>query len=100
VTLADRIPVSNDRDIRVESVRLEPSATPGEDGLVKWDFEIPAKSQKTFTLKYQVEYPTDLRRPVPARSAPMDPFGGQMENAPAASADESIQQILDLEKTF
>jgi len=100
VTLADRIPVSNDRDIRVDSVRMDPAATSGEDGLIKWDFDIAPKSKRSFTLRYQVEYPSDLRRPVAARAAPMEAFGGvQFEMAPAA-ADESIQQILDLEKTF
>jgi uncharacterized protein (TIGR02231 family) len=97
--LADRIPVSNDKDIKVSSVRIEPSITPGEDGLLTWETTIEPKSTRTFTLRYVVEYPTGLerRRSSSLKDAERSPLAGMpVDSAPASAVD----QILDLEAKF
>ncbi len=38
----------------------ERQATPDGNGLLLWQLEIPARSKRTVTLSYTVEYPTGL----------------------------------------
>ena len=100
--LADRIPVSDDRDIRVEQVRIEPSVQPDDEGLFHWETTIPPKTTRSFTLRYLVTYPADLRMP-PPRSRATESF--QLQQAPGsatgtATPDSAAAQILRLERMF
>jgi uncharacterized protein (TIGR02231 family) len=60
VELADRVPVSDNKEIRVTGVGISPETTPSSDGLLLWQLEIPAASKRTVTISYTVEYPTGL----------------------------------------
>jgi len=111
IRLADRVPVTDDRDIRVEQVRIEPSVAPDEQGLFFWEVVVPPTSSKTFHLRYVVNYPPGLRvQPravtVPAAPGAANPFGGSGAalEAPAAASpfdlNGTVEQILQLERLF
>ena len=99
LTLADRIPVSENREIKVERVTITPSVEPDSRGLLSWDLHLKAKEKRQFRIAYQVEYPAELiietsRRRQMERAAPA-------AASPAAREDYGIEdQIMDLEEAF
>ena len=60
VTLADRIPVSENRDIKVEKVRITGGVRPNSQGLLAWDLTLKPKEKREFRISYEVEYPPSL----------------------------------------
>ena len=82
--VADRIPVSDDRDIHVTQVRIEPAVEPNQKGLFLWEIDIPPKSTRDLEVSYTVSYPSDL-----AAQA------GTSKAAPSA-----VNQIKELEARF
>jgi uncharacterized protein (TIGR02231 family) len=90
--LADRIPVSDNDDIRVNGVKLQPDTKPDPKGLLKWDATLAAREKKEFRIEYTITYPQDLR----INPAKDTNFREDM-NAPAQPAAELHRQIQDLE---
>ena len=88
--LADRIPVSDNDDVRVSGVTITPEVKPDVKGLLKWEATLAAKEKKQFRIEYTLVYPPEL--PVVARKSQADG-----EAAPAAGLR---MQILDLESKF
>lgn len=60
LTLADRIPVSEDRDIVVSGVKVSPDAKPDSKGILKWPLTLQPKEKRKFEIQYQIEYPPTL----------------------------------------
>lgn len=60
LTLADRIPVSEDKEIRVSKVKIIPAVEPDSKGILRWDLKLKPKEKRDFAISYQVEYPQDL----------------------------------------
>ncbi len=60
LTLADRIPVSEDKEIKVGNVKISPQTSPDSQGILHWDLELKPKEKRVFTISYQVEYPSEL----------------------------------------
>ncbi|MBL4684286.1 MAG: mucoidy inhibitor MuiA family protein [Nannocystaceae bacterium] len=58
--LADRIPVSENKEIRVDRVRISDGAKPNRQGLLHWDLTLAPKERREFRVSYQVEYPALL----------------------------------------
>ncbi len=100
--LADRVPVSNERDISVDLIRVEPAVTPDEDGLLAWNVTIPAGSKNEFVLRYEVTYPANLKIQPRRNQEVMNDFlqhdGAPMLDASGAPGVEDM--ILDLERKF
>lgn len=97
--LADRVPVSENEEIRVQSVKIQPDAKPDSKGLLKWDVTLAPKEKREFRLDYTLEYPLDLpQRPVGNEKLQIHGADRQF-NAPAAPADLS-EQIRGLEAKF
>ena len=44
--LADRIPVSEVKDIRVSHVRIEPDVEPDKKGLIRWEITLPPRQRR------------------------------------------------------
>jgi hypothetical protein len=83
LTLTDRVPVSDDRDVEVDRIRLNPDVVPDDDGLVHWDVVLAPRETRIFEIEYRIEYPSDwLSR-------------ARQSRQPAASS--LYQQIEDLE---
>lgn len=86
VRLADRVPVSEDREISVSRVRIQPEGEPDAKGLIEWDLSLAPKEKREFTIEYTLEYPADIM----TRTLNL-----QAEGVPAASGLH--KQIADLE---
>jgi uncharacterized protein (TIGR02231 family) len=98
--LADRVPVSEDRDIIISGVKITPETKPDSKGILRWPLTLQPKEKHKLEIKYQIEYPPTLvlemrrdRAPEtsPAPSAP----AGMALPAPSKSYDlrENIQQL-------
>ncbi|MEO7595308.1 MAG: mucoidy inhibitor MuiA family protein, partial [Byssovorax sp.] len=84
IVLAERIPVSENTDIRVSNVRIAPNEKPDAKGIVRWAVTLAPRETRELRVSYQVEYPPslvlDVRRkqmqtppsPSPARPRKMD----------------------------
>lgn len=79
LVLAERIPVSENTEIRVSNVRISPNEKPDLKGIVRWTITLAPKEQREFRVSYQVEYPPSLvidvrrkqmRPPSPSPAAP------------------------------
>jgi uncharacterized protein (TIGR02231 family) len=90
--LADRVPVSETEDIRVQSVRIAPSVKPDVKGLIKWDVSLGPGEAREFRIEYELEYPAGLQ----AMPQAMPAAGEAQRDAPARGHLE--KQILDMEK--
>ncbi len=96
VTLADRIPVSENRDIKVENVRISDGGKPDRSGILHWELALKPKEKRTFHIRYEVEYPSelvlearrkrDMRRRAPATDKPS-----------TSSSYDIEEQLMDLE---
>jgi hypothetical protein len=101
MTLADRIPVSENKAIKIDRVKISPAIKPDSRGLLHWELTLKPKEKRQFRISYQVEYPATLiletdrqrrknRNRRPARpSSPMQREKYQMKD-----------QIMDLEENF
>lgn len=58
--LADRIPVSEDRNIVVSGVKITPSVKPDSKGILRWPLSLRPKDKRKFLIQYQLEYPPTL----------------------------------------
>ena len=88
--LMDRIPVSEDRDVDVRGVSVQPSVKPDAKGLLRWDLALKPKERYPVRIEYTVEYPPEY-------------VERSKGNAPAASASgksELYRQLEDLESKF
>jgi uncharacterized protein (TIGR02231 family) len=111
MTLADRVPVSENREIRVSRVQIDPGADPDSRGLLHWKVKLAPKESREFRVGYQVDYPPQLiidarrRRAVqPAASAPppakleaptVSPY--DFEDAPVKGDYDVEQQLMQIE---
>ncbi|RLB58749.1 MAG: hypothetical protein DRI90_16315, partial [Deltaproteobacteria bacterium] len=103
LTLADRIPVSENRSIVVSRVKVTPAAKPDSKGILNWKLTLKPKEKRTFKIQYQIEYPPTLiletkrnRARQPSRPPAASPFPGSWNKPKRGLADE----IMDLEQNF
>ncbi|MCX4241978.1 mucoidy inhibitor MuiA family protein [Paraliomyxa miuraensis] len=94
-TLTDRIPVSENKDITVDRVKVTDAIKPDPRGLLHWNVTLGPKQQREFQVSYQVEYPAQLvldaqRR----RETEPSPSPASRPRRKARAIDE---QLLDLE---
>lgn len=81
LVLAERIPVSENSDIRVSNVKITPNEKADEKGIFRFNLTLKPKEEREIRVSYQVEYPPSLildvqrRRmhapPSPSPAAPM-----------------------------
>ena len=100
LSLTDHIPVSEDRDIRVFGVELEPRQKPDDKGLVTWKLMLEPGRKEMLRLGYTIEYPKDVRERMQTRQREADslPQGGSL--SAAESEDDLYEQIMSLEAQF
>jgi len=84
--LTDRIPMSENKDIRVYRVRIAPEVDPDSNGLLNWNLILKPKARSVFRVEYSIEYPQDyVEHMKKARGSSMDGA------APSSKADLSVQ---------
>ena len=60
LSLADRVPISENREIRVDQIKISDGAKPNSRGLLNWQIALEPKASRTFRISYRVEYPSEL----------------------------------------
>jgi len=100
LTLADRIPVSENKDIKIENVRISAAGKPDSQGLLHWELAMTPKETRQFRISYDVEYPSELileakrKRDIKRRAPRNQPYS----DAPSPADSYKIEdQLLDLE---
>jgi uncharacterized protein (TIGR02231 family) len=87
ISLADRIPISQRKEIEIDRVKITPEITPDSKGLLRWDVSLKAKEVQTFRIEYRIEYPPAvIQQMKEARS-----------NSEAMSADDDMELSIDIE---
>ncbi len=99
MTLADRIPVSENKAIKIDRVKITPAVRPDSRGLLHWELTLKPGEKRQFRISYRVEYPatlileTDRQRRKNRRPA--------RPSSPVQRQKYDIQdQIMDLEDNF
>jgi hypothetical protein len=109
LTLADRIPVSENREIKVDQIDITPAVKANSQGILNWDLELPAGERRQFRISYQIEYPATLiletnrgSGGMAARRAmsPSPSMDFDMESVEPSAAPAIEAQIMTLEENF
>jgi hypothetical protein len=58
--LADRLPVSEDKDVVITGVKISPDVKPDSKGILRWPLTLQPKEKRKFEIQYQLEYPPTL----------------------------------------
>ena len=74
--LADRIPVSEEKDIVISGVKVTPDVKADTKGILRWPLTLQPKETRRFEIHYEIEYPPTLvleTKPseTPSPAAPM-----------------------------
>ncbi len=95
--LADRVPVSENKEIEVDDISVSGDKEPDSKGLLKWHLTLQPKEKKSFRIAYRVEYPPELVQQIHRSKMEMRKA---MPSAPAAEEYDFSEQIINLEKSF
>jgi uncharacterized protein (TIGR02231 family) len=98
-TLADRIPVSENKDITVDRVKITDGIKPDRQGLLHWDVKLAPKERREFQVSYQVEYPALLVLEAQRRRE-AESYGSSPAAPSKRRAKQIDEQLLDLENAF
>jgi uncharacterized protein (TIGR02231 family) len=58
--LADRVPVSEDKDIVISGIKVSPDAKADSKGILRWPLTLQPNEKRKFEIQYQLEYPPTL----------------------------------------
>ena len=101
--LADRIPVSEDKDIVISGVRISPDIKADSKGILRWPVTLQPKEKRKFEIQYQIEYPPTLvlemkrnqknhdEEDEPTRA---DPPGSPSPSAPASRREYDLKKDI------
>jgi uncharacterized protein (TIGR02231 family) len=60
LALADRIPVSENKEIRIDRVKITDGVKPDSQGLLRWPLTLKPRERRELRVAYRVEYPSEL----------------------------------------
>lgn len=105
--LADRVPVSEDKDIVISGVRVSPDAKPDSKGILRFSLVLKPKEKRTIEVQYQIEYPPTLvlemrrNREAPEADATAPALAHPSPVAPSPRRAYDLKQdIRQLEESF
>jgi len=61
LVLYDRIPISQNKDIKIDDIETGASKYDKKKGILKWTLKLDANVKKTFKFSYSVKYPKNKR---------------------------------------
>jgi len=96
--LADRIPVSEDKDIVISGVKISPDVKPDSKGILHWPLTLQGKEKRTFEIQYQIEYPPTLVVEMRRNEAAKPSLS--KSGSPAPAKNDLREDIERLESTF
>ncbi|HEY3355692.1 MAG TPA: mucoidy inhibitor MuiA family protein [Polyangia bacterium] len=104
-TLADRIPVSENKDIKIDNVKITDAVRPDSRGILHWALKLKPREKRLIRIAYEVEYPAELiletRRRHESAPAMKSPRYRGMSPSPAPAQPNDIgEQLRDLEAFF
>ncbi len=99
VALTDRIPVSENKAIKIDRVKISGGVKPDSQGLLHWKLKLKPKEKRQFRIAYQVEYPSELVLETKRRLArPSSSTRRSRNRKPVRRRKYKIgKQLLDLE---
>ncbi len=101
LTLADRIPVSEERDIVISGVRISPEAKPDSKGILRWNLTLQPKEKRKLDIQYQIEYPPTLVLDMKRHKAPEPSPAARHPASPAPRSDYDLKKDIErLESAF
>ncbi len=92
VVLAERVPVSENSDIRVSNIHVSPSEKPDVKGIVRWTLVLKPHEERELRTSYQVEYPPSLVLDV-KRDRQQNPAAASPARAPQRDFEDRILQL-------
>lgn len=102
LNLADRVPVSEDKDIVISGVKISPDIKPDSKGILRWPLTLAAKEKRKFEIQYQIEYPPtlvlEMRRDEAREVAPVLAQPGAPPPPGAAPMSPMPRRKYDLKK--
>lgn len=94
LTLADRIPVSENKQIAISRVKINPAVKPDSKGILYWPLTLEPKQKQAFSIQYQIEYPPTLILDMKRKRRPMrSPSRRQMNKPKMYNLEEDIIQL-------
>jgi hypothetical protein len=61
VQLYDRIPIAQNKEIKVENAKYDDGKIEKEDGIINWKLALEPKKSIKKTIEYEVKYPKNKR---------------------------------------
>lgn len=61
IKVREQLPVSRHERIKVKLIKTEPQITPGEMGLLEWNFSLPINVKQTILYQFTVEHPPEMQ---------------------------------------
>jgi uncharacterized protein (TIGR02231 family) len=98
--LADRIPVSEDKDIVISGVKVSPEARPDSKGILRWPLTLQPKEKRKFEIQYQIEYPPTLVLEMRREKTPAVAPAGAPDHPARARVYDLRKDIEQLENAF
>jgi uncharacterized protein (TIGR02231 family) len=97
LSLTDRIPVSENKDIKVDRIDINPATKPDSRGLLHWQVALAPKETRQYRISYQIEYPEELLVE-PRRKRLEAPSAAPKRRLDASDPYGIEDQIMDLEE--
>jgi uncharacterized protein (TIGR02231 family) len=102
IILAERIPVSENTDIRVSNVRIVPNEKPDAKGIVRWAVTLAPRESREYRVSYQVEYPPslvlDVRRKQMQMPSSPSPSPSPSASPPKPRKMDFEEQLIQIEQ--
>ncbi|WAS99530.1 mucoidy inhibitor MuiA family protein [Nannocystis punicea] len=98
VVLAERIPVSENNEVRVSNVRIGPNEKPDGKGIVRWTVTLAAREERQFRVSYQVDYPPTLVLDVKRKR--MEKMQSPSPPSPAPARMDFEERLIQMEDAF
>jgi uncharacterized protein (TIGR02231 family) len=103
LNLADRVPVSEDKDIVISGVKVSPDVKPDSKGILKWPLLLQPKEKRRLEIQYTIEYPPtlvlEMRRNQDTETAPAVAQPSPASPMPRRAYDLK-RDIRELEQAF
>ena len=61
VKVKEQLPISRHERIKVKLIKTEPQITPGEMGLLEWNFPLPINVKQTILYQFAIEHPPEMQ---------------------------------------
>ncbi|MET0793395.1 MAG: mucoidy inhibitor MuiA family protein, partial [Polyangiaceae bacterium] len=100
LNLADRIPISEDKEIVISGVKVSPDVKPDSKGILSWPLTLQPRERRKFEIQYQIEYPPSLVLELNREKAQQAPTSVSPSRAAAPSAYDLKRDIQQLEDSF